>query len=153
MFGDLRTLRAASPEGLEARVREFGRFWYPKKTEAAVALVRHYMNTHSADGDYSVNFLLQPYGELPVVVRPANDAVSLKLHLLDRKLPTLIVTLILGLLLVTLAGLFTSLEHASDMQTDFAVVAFVGMPVVILLGGFWLILRRRSRELRDQDGF
>lgn len=153
MFGDLHTIRGASAGELEARVRHFARRWYPKKAEAAAALVREQVNALSRDGGYSVNFLLQPYGQLPIVIRPADDAATLKAHLLDRKVPTLIFTLIVGLVLVGFAGFLVNLGDATEVHMDPAVLALVGVSVAIMFGGFWQILRRASHNLRDRDGF
>ncbi len=157
LFGNLRTVRASTREGVAQRVRELGRGWYDKKRDAAAALAEQYALEQPGGGHYTVNLLLRPYDHLPTAVRSLDDQRTLTQHIIHQKLPMLLMSLVSGLVGLTFAPFFIgffSPEELMQLLDDPGRLAFeAGLVTVFLLfvGGLGAAWRANMRKFRDHD--
>lgn len=157
LFGDLRTLRAATAEQLGKRVAHLVKGCSARCDEAARLAQAHAVVDHQG-GEYRINLLLKPYNNLPTVVRALSQETSLNDALIRHKQLLLTQAGSFGMLL-TFIGVFLGFPLLTELQDALAAgenplswLDWFAIPVLLMISLFLLGLRH-SIKLGRKNNF
>ena len=156
LFGDLRTLRATTPEQLGERVAHLVKGGAARRDEAARLAQAHAL-ADLQGGEYRINLLLKPYESLPTVVRALSQETSLSDALIRHQQLLLTQAGSFGMLL-TFIGVFLGFPLLIELQDALAAgenplswLDWFAIPILLMSGLSLWGLRHSIKTSRENN--